>query len=105
MSHWRIMLDWSVWHRKYLERITFTTFLFLFSIYFFDIWNSRSYPFKIFNANKLYAKQENMNLLLTILDNVTKVCEKRNTLFIIANKYYTIAIFLEVSILCVVQSS
>jgi hypothetical protein len=53
----------------------------------------------MFNANKLYAKQENMNFTLTLLDNVTKVCEKWNTLFIIANKYYTMALFLEISIL------
>jgi len=63
-----------------LERITFTTFLLPFSIYFFDNWDSRNYPFKIFNANKLYAKQENMNFTLALLDNVTKVCEKWNTL-------------------------
>jgi hypothetical protein len=34
-----------------LERITFTTFLLLPSIYFFDNWDSRSYPLEIFNAN------------------------------------------------------
>jgi len=71
----------------------------MFSIYYFDNWDSRSYPFKIFNANKLYAKQENMNLTLTLLDNVTKVCEKWNTLFIIANGYFTRTLFLEISIL------
>ena len=74
-------------------------FLFLFSIYFFDNWDSRSYPFKIFNANKLYAKQESMNLTLTLLDNVTKVCEKCNTLFIIANGYSTRALFLDILML------
>jgi len=64
-----------------LERITFTTFLLLFSIYFLDSWDNHSYPFKIFNSNKLYAKQENMNLTLNLLDNVTKVCEMWNIIY------------------------
>jgi len=36
----------------------------------------------MFNENKLYAKQENMNLTLTLLDNVTKVCEKWNIVYL-----------------------
>jgi len=82
-----------------LERITFTTSLLLFSIYFFDNWDSRSYSFKIFNANKLYAKQENMNLTLTLLERVTRVCEKWNTLFMVENGYPTRALFIEIFLL------
>jgi len=52
LSHWRITLDWSVRRWKYLERITFTTFSLLFSIYFSDNWDSRSYPFRMVNANR-----------------------------------------------------
>jgi len=44
----------------------------------------------------LYAKQENMNLTLTLLERVTRVCEKWNTLFMIENGYSTRALFLDI---------
>jgi len=53
----------------------------LFSQFFVEI--SIVYPlFELIpSANRLYAKQENMNFTLTLLDNVTKVCEKRNIVY------------------------
>jgi len=45
-----------------------------------------------------------MNFTPILSDGVINGCEKQNTLFIIANKYYIMAIFLEISILRVVLS-
>ena len=53
----------------------------------------------ILRANRLYARQENMNLTLTLLNNVTKVWEKWKTLFIVAKGYSPSALFLDILLL------
>jgi len=46
-----------------------------------------------------------MNFTPILPDGVINGCEKRNTLFIIRNEYYTMALILEISILRVVRLS